>query len=92
MLPDARLKSWEDGYRSRCECRESENKTAVCPYCPDQAVGVFFVPEQLNNYMLDPLEAAIVGVFTLGFITAYGIMYSVKIIGILAKYFKGIKK
>ena len=42
--------------------------------------------------MLDPLEAAIVGVFTLGFITAYGIMYSVKIIGILAKYFKGIKK
>ena len=57
-----------------------------------QAVGVFSVSERLNNYMLDPLEAAIVGVFTLGFITAYSIMYSVKIIGILAKYFKGIKK
>jgi hypothetical protein len=22
MLPNARLKSWEVGYRSRCECRE----------------------------------------------------------------------
>jgi hypothetical protein len=42
--------------------------------------------------MLDPIEAAIVGVFTLGFITAYGVMYSYKITIWLSKYFKGIEK
>jgi len=42
--------------------------------------------------MLDPLEAAMVGLFTLGFITAYAIMYSTKLVTLLAKYFKGIKK
>ena len=62
------------------------------PYCPDQVVGVFFVPERLNNNVLEPLEAAIVGVFTLGFITAYGIMYFTKLVALLAKYFKGIQK
>jgi hypothetical protein len=42
--------------------------------------------------VLDPLEAAMVGVFTLGFVTAYGIMYSTKLMALLAKYFKVIKK
>ena len=42
--------------------------------------------------MLDPLEAAMVGLFTLGFLTAYIMMYFSKLVALLAKYFKGIKK
>jgi hypothetical protein len=42
--------------------------------------------------MLDPLEAAMVGVFTLGFVTAYGVMYFTKFVDIASKYFKGILK
>ena len=72
--------------------RENENKTAVCPYCPDQAVGAFSVSERLNNCMLETDEAALAGVFTLGFLTAYGIMYFVKFSIVIAKYFKGIQK
>ena len=31
MLPDARLKSWEDGYRSRWEGREIKNRRNNIP-------------------------------------------------------------
>ena len=63
-----------------------------CPYYPDQVVGVFCVPRTLNNYMLEPLEAAMAGVFAMGFVTAYSIVYLCKIGNKLSKYFKGIKK
>jgi len=63
-----------------------------CPYYPDQVLGVFYVPRTLSNYMLESLEAAMTGVFTLGFLTAYCVMYSCKIVIFLSKYFKGIKK
>jgi hypothetical protein len=55
-------------------------------------IGVFYVSETLSNYMLEPLEAAMAGVFTLGFITAYCLMYSCKFADKLSKYFKGIRK
>ena len=42
--------------------------------------------------MLETDEAALAGVFTLGFVTAYVIMYSSKLVALVAKYFKGIKK
>jgi hypothetical protein len=42
--------------------------------------------------MLEPLEAAMTGVFTLGFLTAYVLMFFYKVAVKIAKYFKGIKK
>ena len=42
--------------------------------------------------MLETDEAALAGVFTLGFLTAYCLIVSWRFTGKLAKYFKGIKK
>ena len=42
--------------------------------------------------MLEPLEAAMAGVFTLGFLTAYVLMFFYKVAVKITKYFKGIKK
>ena len=69
-----------------------ENRVRTHLYCPDQVIGVFYVLRTLSNYMLDPLEATMTGVFTLGFVTAYCLMFSYKFAGRIVKYFKGIKK
>jgi hypothetical protein len=42
--------------------------------------------------VLEPLECAMVGVFTLGFITAYCFMFFFVLVDKVAKYFKGIQK
>jgi hypothetical protein len=69
-----------------------KSRVRTHPYCPDQVIGVFFVLGTLSNYMLEPLEAAMTGMFTLGFITAYCLIFSYKFTAKIAKYFKGIKK
>ena len=75
--------------------RDKEIKKAefeLTPITLNQVIGVFYVLETLNNYMLEPLEAAMTGVFTLGFLTAYVLMFFYKVAVKIAKYFKGIKK
>jgi len=69
-----------------------KSRVRTHPYYPDQMIGVFYVLERLNIYVLEPLEAAMAGVFTLGFIMAYCLMFFCRSINLIAKYFKGIKK
>jgi len=93
MLPVAGLKSGKSSLlQKRREIKKQKIRVRTRPYCPDQAVGVFCVLERLNNNVLEPLECAMVGVFTLGFLTAYCFMFFFVLVDKVAKYFKGIQK